>query len=304
MSQSARAKEQLPTTPAQFIKQKIKEFVRTNPANRLSFMNGFAMWAEPLVKFADGNDPIFTEYKSIIAPVHLTPREALARAYNKNPEDMPACLSVISWILPAVEETRKSNCMETRVPSRLWSHTRWYGEKSNEKLRAYVVELLADMGYLAVAPSIPPYIKTYTNEKGPYSNWSERHVAYAAGHGTFSLSDGLITEHGIAHRCGSVVTSLILPASRRTARSPYSNCLFYLGVNCRACMERCPAGAITEKGHDKNKCQQYLRDIGYSAALLKDGYDNDKSVAGCGLCQTKVPCEFQNPTNKMKKKTE
>ena len=158
------------------------------------------------------------------------------------------------------------------------------------------------MGYLAVAPALHPSFNMYANEKGPCSNWSERHVAYAAGHGTFSLSDGLITECGIAHRCGSVVTSLVIPTSRRTARSPYSNCLFYRGVNCRACIERCPAGAITDKGHDKNKCLQYLTEIGYASTFLNDSYDNDKSVAGCGLCQTKVPCEFQNPTKKMNRK--
>jgi len=299
-----KAKERLQTDPAQFIEQQIKESVRTSPVNRLSFMNDYVMWDEPLVKFADGDDPIFNEYKTIISSTHLTPREALAKAYNKSPEDMPAHLSVISWILPVVEETRKSNSAETRVPSRLWSHTRWYGEKSNDKLRAHVVELIMDMGYLAVAPMLQPYFKVYTHEKGPYSNWSERHIAYAAGHGTFSLSDGLITERGIAHRCGNVVTSLVLPASPRTAKSPYSNCLFYVGINCQACIKRCPAGAITEKGHDKTKCQQYLRDIGYSAKVLKDGYDNDKSIAGCGLCQTKVPCEFQNPTKKLEKKTE
>jgi epoxyqueuosine reductase QueG len=146
-----------------------------------------------------------------------------------------------------------------------------------------------------------PYFKTYTNEKGPYSNWSERHIAYATGLGTFSLSDGLITERGIAIRCGTVVTSLVLPASPRTASSPYSNCLAYVGVDCRACINRCPAGAIDEKGHDKNKCEQHLLGIGYSMRLLqKNGYDNEKSVAGCGLCQTKVPCEFQNPTTKVK----
>ena len=302
MSQSARAKEQLPINPAQFIKQKIKEFVRTNPANRLSFMNGYAMWSEPLVKFADGDDPIFTEYKSIIAPDYLTPREALAKAYDKKPEDLPARLSAISWILPAAEETRKSNRAETRVPSRLWSHTRWYGEKFNEKLRAYVAELLTGMGYLAAAPALRPYFNISANEKGPYSNWSERHVAYAAGHGTFSLSDGLITERGIAHRCGSVVTDLIIPASRRTAKSPYANCLFYAGVKCKACIERCPAGAITEKGHDKARCWHYLDEIGYASTLAGGSYDNDVSVAGCGLCQTKVPCEFKNPTKRMKAK--
>jgi epoxyqueuosine reductase len=294
--------EKLKTNPSQFIRQKIKKFVRTSPDNRLPFFNNYVIWDEPLVNFADGDDPIFTEYKTIIAPVHLIPREALAMAYSKNPEDMPARLSVISWILPAMEETRKSNRNETQVPSRLWSHTRWYGEKFNEKLRAYVVELLTGSGYMAAAPFIQPYFKIYSGENGLYSNWSERHIAYAAGIGTFSLSDGLITDRGIAMRCGSIVTTLILPASPRTAHGPYSNCLFYAGINCHACIDRCPVGAITESGHDKNKCQQYLDNIGYSPGLLPDGYDNVNSIAGCGLCQTGVPCEFRNPTNKHKEK--
>ncbi len=297
---SRQVKERFQANPAQFIEEEIKEFARTSPLNRLPFIKDYVIWDEPLVKFADGDDPIFTEYKTIIAPTHLTPREALAKAYNRSPENMPAHLSVISWILPAVEETRKSNRSETLVPSRLWSHTRWYGEKFNEALREHMVEILTETGYLAVTPFLQPYFKVDRNEKGPYSNWSERHMAYAAGHGTFSLSDGLITESGIAHRCGNVVTSLILPASPRTAESPYSNCLFYVGVNCRACINRCPAEAISEQGHDKIKCQAYLRNIGYSASKE---YDNDTSVAGCGLCQVKVPCEFKNPTKNLKKKT-
>ena len=301
MIPSRPVKERLQTNPAQFIEEEIKKFVRTSPLNRLPFINDYIIWDEPLVKFANGDDPIFDEYKTIIAPTHLTPREALAKAYSKSPEDMPTRLSVVSWILPTPEKTRKSNRSEMLVPSRLWSHTRWYGEKFNEALREHMVEILTKMGYLAVAPFLQPYFKIDRNEKGPYSNWSERHIAYAAGHGTFSLSDGFITERGIAHRCGSVVSSLILPASARTAESPYSNCLFYVGVNCNACIKRCPAGAITENGHDKIKCQVYLHGIGYSAAALKDGYNNDTSVDGCGLCQVKVPCEFQNPTKNLKK---
>ena len=261
------------------------------------------MFDEPLVKFADGDDPIFTEYKNIISPAHLTPREALVKAYNNSLGDAVTHISVISWILPIAEETRKSNRVEQRLPSRLWSHTRWYGEIFNDKLRSYVVDLLTNKGYLAAAPFLQPYFKTYRDEKGLYSNWSERHIAYTAGHGTFGLSDGFITERGIAHRCGSVVTNLILPASRRSAKGPYSNCLFYLGIDCKSCINRCPAGAISDKGHDKNKCQKYLKDMGYAPEQNKDGYDRDKSVAGCGFCQTKVPCEFQNPTKKLKRKT-
>ncbi len=302
MRLSTTAREQLHANPAQSIEQEIKGFVRTSPANHLSFMNDYVMWAEPLVRFADGDDPIFNEYKTIIAPTHLTPREALAKAYDKMPEDVQARLSVISWILPANEGTRESNRIERLVPSRLWSHTRWYGEKFNDKLREYVVELLTDMGYMAVAPVLQPYFKVDSNEKGRYSNWSERHMAYAAGHGTFSLSDGFITEAGIAHRVGNVVTDLVLPPSPMTAAGPYSNCLFYVGINCRACIKRCPAGAITEEGQDKIACQQYQNDFGYSSEALKDGYDNDTSIAGCGLCQTKVPCESQNPIKRLKKK--
>ena len=282
---------------AQFIEQQIKEFVRTSPVNRLSFMNDYVMWDEPLVKFANGDDPIFTEYKTIIAPTHLTPGEALAKAYSKSTENMSTRISVISWILPTPEKTRESNHNETLTPSRLWSHTRWYGEKFNEALREHVVELLAEMGYLAAAPMIQPYFKVDRNEQGDYSNWSERHIAYAAGHGTFSLSDGFITESGIAHRCGNVVASLRLPVSPRTAESPYSNCLSYVGVNCQACINRCPAGAITEKGHDKNKCWQYTRD--FCSSPSKE-YDNETSLAGCGLCQVNVPCEFKNPTKNLK----
>ncbi len=302
MTLSLAEKQLLQTEPAQFIEEQIKGLVRTSPGNRLPFLNDYVMWDEPLVKFADGDDPIFTEYKSIIAPIHLTPREALAKAYNRSPEDMPEHISVISWVLPAAEETRKTQRAATSVPSRLWSHSRWYGEKFNDYLRAHVVELLQDEGYMAVAPMQQPFFEKPRNEKGMYSNWSERHVAFAAGQGTFSLSDGLITERGIAIRCANVVTSLVLPASPRTAEGPYSNCLFYLGIECTACIKRCPAGAISEKGHDKNKCEEYGYSIGYNPKQMgEDGYDNDKSVAGCGLCQAKVPCEFQNPAKKLKK---
>jgi epoxyqueuosine reductase QueG len=133
-----------------------------------------------------------------------------------------------------------------------------------------------------------------------YSNWSERHIAYAAGLGTFSLSDGFITERGIAHRCGSVVAAIEIPASPRTASGPYANCLSFVNEKCGVCIKRCPSGAITEKGHDKVKCQEYLSSIGYRPGETKI-YDVNTSVFGCGLCQTKVPCEDRNPAKKKKK---
>jgi epoxyqueuosine reductase len=289
---SQKAREQFNKEPAKAIEREIKEFTASSPANRMPSTGEFKIFDEPLVRFADGADAIFSEYKTIIAPTYLTPAEALAKAFDKSPGDIPARLSVISWILPITEDTRKSNRAEKTGPSRPWSHTRWYGEKFNDLLRRHVVEFLTGLGCLAVAPVLRPYFKQERNEKGLYSNWSERHTAYAAGHGTFSLSDGFITDRGIAHRCGSVVTDLILPASPRTAEGPYGNCLFYFDSSCKACIERCPAGAISEQGHDKKKCGAYLQELGYAPS--KD-YDDAVSVAGCGLCQTKVPCEFCVP---------
>jgi epoxyqueuosine reductase len=283
-----------PEETAAFIKEEISALARHSPLNRMPGANDDFIFDEPLVQFADGNDPIFMEYKRIIDSSHLTPHEALARAYGKSPDDLPAHLSVISWILPITDKTRASNRRQKTRPSRLWSYTRWYGENFNEALRAHVVEVIIERGYLATAPMLQSYFKRMDNATGPLSNWSERHIAYAAGLGTFSLSDGFITERGIAHRCGSVVTDMPLPISPQTASSPYSNCLFYVNNGCRDCIPRCPAGAITEKGHDKIKCRDYQYN---EIAYIRQKYGVD--IAGCGLCQTGVRCEFRNPVREL-----
>ena len=298
---SEETKSELQTDTAELIAKAIKEFVRTSPKNRLPETDNDFIFDEPLVGFADGDDPIFTEYKTIIDPVHLTPREALAMAVSKNPEELPQRLSVVSWILPFSHKVRASLHRRKLTPSRFWAYGRSYGGRFNYDVQNHAIDLITEKGYLALAPRLQPYFKTEfdisINEKAPFSNWSERHIAYAAGLGTFSLSDGLITESGVAHICGSIVTDLPLPASPRTASGPYSNCLFYLDVGCRACIIRCPAEAVTEKGHIKMKCREYLQGIKY----LEEKY-NVKPV-GCGFCQTKVPCESRNPAKKLSKKT-
>jgi epoxyqueuosine reductase len=295
MESKEQNKKEFNANPAYFIEKEIRDFTSSSELNLMPETTNVVIFDLPLVRFAGGNDPLFTQYKSIIAPTHLTPVEALAKTNNKNPEDFKGPISVISWILPITENTRRSARQETQFPTRLWAYTRWYGENFNDALRRHMVEFLSGKGYLACAPAIEPYFKGSANEKGPFSNWSERHIAFAAGHGTFSLSDGFITDRGIAHRCGSVVTNLQLPVRTRTASGPYSNCQFYINGGCKACIARCPAGAITEKGHDKKKCMEYAR---VSLGHLKEEYN--VGVPGCGLCQVKVPCEFENPAKKIK----
>lgn len=284
-------KKMTPAQAADLIVKEIKDYAKKSPRNLMPYEEDYPIFNEPLIGFADGDDPLYTQYKKLIFPGHLTPREALMKSYNKKAEELPSRISVISWILPINENTRKFNREETKIPTRLWSHTRWYGEFFNEALMKHMVELLWGMGHLVAAPSIESYFQRIsTGEKAPYSNWSERHTAYAAGLGTFSLSDGFISERGIAHRCGSVITDMVLPVTKRKAKTPYDNCLFYADGSCKACIARCPAGAISEKGHDKQKCNAYQRqEIVYLLQKYQVG------VQGCGLCQTKVPCEDRNP---------
>ncbi|MCJ7786404.1 MAG: hypothetical protein MUP41_20930, partial [Desulfobacterales bacterium] len=109
---------------------------------------------------------------------------------------------------------------------------------------------LEDLGHLAVAPTLSPTFQYLRDEKvGWASPWSERHIAYACGLGTFSLNDGLITPKGMAVRFGSVVTLLKLTPSEKKYRHYRENCLQFRNEKCGKCIPRCPAGAISEKGH-------------------------------------------------------
>jgi epoxyqueuosine reductase len=83
---SAKTTDGIENNPAGFIKRQIEDFVNNSPDSHLSFMNDYVMWDEPLVKFANGDEAIFTEYRNIIVSTHLTPRDALVKAYKKHPE--------------------------------------------------------------------------------------------------------------------------------------------------------------------------------------------------------------------------
>jgi epoxyqueuosine reductase len=270
------------------VRDEIVRFALERPENRHQDGEEY-YFDEPLVGFAAAADPLFTEYKRIIGPFHRTPPEWLT-----SEPGAPAMSqgTVICWILPITRKTRESNRREHAWPSREWAHTRNYGEKFNGLLRSHVVAFLSGRGHRAIAPQLSPDWKRIDDTpKGISSTWSERHAAYAAGLGTFSLNDGLITERGIAHRCGSVVTDLILPPTKRSARNHRGNCLYYRDGSCGICIDRCPAGALSREGHDKHKCRVYL--YGDIPRAVSERFH--VSEIGCGLCQTKVPCEGRIP---------
>ncbi|MGD2269878.1 MAG: hypothetical protein PVI06_05715 [Desulfobacterales bacterium] len=101
------------------------------------------------------------------------------------------------------------------------------------------------------------------------SCWSERHVAHAAGLGTFGLCDGLITARGKAMRAGPVAAKLSIEPTPRPSANHHAYCLFFADGTCGKCIDRCQARAITEAGHDKEKCRQHL---GRSRGHVKETY--------------------------------
>jgi hypothetical protein len=275
--------------PEKFIERTITQFVRDSSANRRK-VDGGRYWDSPLVGFTSGDDPLFKQYKKIIGKFHFTPKEIFDLTFGRSKPHKK--LSVISWILPASEDIRMSNRKENKYPSLLWAHARDFGEQFNVKLRNHLVSLLKKKGYKAVAPMNSKYWKQLKVPRvGFASNWSERHAAYACGLGAFGLSDGLITAKGKAMRVGSVVTDLPLKPSEKIYPHPHANCLYYFNRTCKTCAARCPAGAITAKGHDKDKCFKYS----YGIVLRDKKTEYGVKIAGCGLCQTKVPCEFEIP---------
>lgn len=276
--------------PEKFIQKAIAKFVRESPSNRRK-VDGGRYFDSPLVGFASVDDPLFKDYKKIIGRFHFSPRDIFDLTFGKS--DRNKELSVISWVLPISEDTRKANRKATKFPSLLWSHTRYFGEPFNDRLRDHVVSLLKRKGYKAVAPTNSPRFihHMHAPKVGFTSNFSERHAAYACGLGTFALCDGFITPRGKAMRVGTVVTDLVLTPSDKPYPHHHANCLYYFNGTCKVCTTRCPCGAITSKGHDKTKCYEYMHNVSRPAKSTEYGVE----ITGCGLCQTKVPCEFKIP---------
>jgi epoxyqueuosine reductase len=264
-----------------------------SPENSMRESSAERAWDTPLVGFANGADPIFEQYKTVVGEFHWTPLEIFTQTFPDlvvTPEE----LTVIVYILPQTEATKRDQREQTIYPSERWARTRFFGENFNRALRNHAAAALNDAGYPAVAPSSAPQFKIYDSEEYTLaSTWSERHAAYAAGLGTFGLCDGLITPVGKAHRLGSIVARIPIPADPRLYDDHHAYCLWYAHGICGRCVQRCPVGALSVGGHDNAKCREHL-DATRPYILENYGFPG----YACGLCQAGVPCESAIPDAK------
>ncbi|MBQ9044977.1 MAG: 4Fe-4S binding protein [Oscillospiraceae bacterium] len=245
---------------------------------------GTPMYDMPIIGVGAADDPLFEEYKKpeVIGPWHMSPAEWL-----------PDAQTVVSFFFPMSKAVRESNRSAKWRASDLWAYARIEGQSYINAYMAAIAAWFQQQGFhtcvpsgdprwqqLAVGKGIEGYPEIQRNSFG--SRWSERHAAYVCGLGTFGLSKGMITEKGMCGRFGSILISEPIPADARPYIGIYDNC-----IRCGACVRRCPIHAIDlKRGKNHMKCA--LWSVKISGAILKPRY-------GCGLCQTKVPCETRIP---------
>jgi len=248
------------------VEQAVEEFWRNNSLNTVEELDNLQIFSRPLIGVAGAQDELFECLKDedAVGTEHMSPNQWLASSK-----------SVITYFLPFTAEVREANrCMG--LPAREWLFGRIEGELFNKALCRFLVRWFKEEGYEALAPAVDERFKIVNRR----SNWSERHVAYVAGLGTFSLSCSIITKCGSAGRLGSIIVSAPIEPTPRDYMTKDENC-----IKCGACIVRCPPLAISESGKDHAVCSEYLDRV---LARFHPRY-------GCGKCQSGVPCEDRIP---------
>ena len=128
------------------------------------------------------------------------------------------------------------------------------------------------------------------------SNWSQRHFAKAAGLGTFGINNMLITKSGCCGRYSTIVTNLDVEPDQPLTED---DCIYKKSSRCGACISRCPSGALTDKGYDREKCYKVLKKnaelytkFGGSSSDETGNPSNSSGSEVCGKCVSNVPCSF------------
>ena len=252
-----------------------EKFINDSPGNYITEKTalsprcvGLKIYEAPIFAFGSADDELYAKYKSfdIIGDHFLSPTEW-----------MPNAKTVISLFLPYTDEIKTANSEDLRWPADEWLHGRYEGHNLLKQLLEYLVEVISESGFKSLSPSTDPRLKSGNKEKNIKftSNWSERHVAYACGLGTFGLSKGIITKKGMAGRLGSILTELNLPRDSRNYDDIYEYCSM-----CGVCIDHCPANAIS---FDKGKIHTHCSDF------LGKTMEKHSPRYGCGKCQVGVP---------------
>lgn len=237
-------------------------------------------WGEVQVGFADAKSPEFERLKEFVVSDHVMPEQVLAGA-----------TIVISYFLPFRKEMAATN-VGGSTSSPEWALAYEETNALFGKLNAYLIEKLGEAGVrAAVSPEATAFDRTILKSK-----WSQRHVAYIAGLGTFGLNNMLITKKGCCGRISSLVTDLEAEPDQPQREE---NCLYKRLKKCKVCVKNCPSGALTTEGYDREICfgvckenAKKYHNFGNSYASDASGEIEDTGSEVCGKCVVNIPCAF------------
>jgi epoxyqueuosine reductase QueG len=233
-------------------------------------------WKNPLVGFADAEDPLFGQLKKAVRPSHDLPGDLL-----------PGARTVVAYFLPFDPAIPRSN-HRGDFASETWAVAYIETNRLIATINDRINTLLEQGGFRGTRlPATHNF-----DEAQLMSDWSHKHVAYIAGIGSFGHHHLLITDKGCCGRLGSVVTDAAIAPTLGQDRI---RCLFKHDGSCRKCEQRCPADALGNDPFARHAC--------YDQLLENARRHEHLGLADvCGKCAAIVPCSFVDPVKRASRK--
>lgn len=257
----------------EFIKQYIEAY-----QNRETIATEYG---QPLVGFADAHHPYIQNLPKLIGPTHALPQDVL-----------PDAKVIVAYFVPFTKELAKTNKNGGTMASPEWARAYEETNALFAELNDALIDFIhAKAGNAGVTPKAVTF-----SQKTLMSDWSHRHIAYAAGLGTFGINNMLLTRSGCCGRFSTVITNLDLNPD---APVEGEYCLYKKKGTCVACVKNCPTGALTKEGYDRFKCYALCKENAKLYTQFGSSYTNEDGTGAnsvgsevCGKCITGSPCAF------------
>ncbi|MDV0444491.1 hypothetical protein MmiAt1_00170 [Methanimicrococcus sp. At1] len=246
----------------EIIQEEAEKFIE-NYCRRNGISN---IWQTPMIRYADAFHPEIRNLKTIVMENHYMPEDFLEKP-----------TVILTYYLPFIPEVAASN-LGDGFASECWAKAYQETYKLSNELNDHLVRIISDTGYRA---AVPANASSFSDDVLK-SRWSHRHIAKAAGHGTFGINQMLITENGCCGRYYSIITDLPIEADSQPEEE---YCLYKRKGSCGICVKHCFSGALTAEKFDRYKCHE--------TTLKNAAIYNGSTI--CGKYVVGLPCSFKKP---------
>jgi len=246
---------------------RLEDLIREYVEDRVAQAATVTRYRQPLVGYVSARDSRFQELRHLVSPSHRLPRDLLA-----------AARSVVSFFVPFDSAVVRSNRRGGDQVAPEWPLA--YVE-TNDLIDSIAQGLIAELAAVGVA-AVAEQATHNWDPVAMVSRWSHKSVAVIAGLGSFGLHHMVITDLGSAGRFGSLVVDADLTQTSAGTEGSKTRCRYQLDGSCAVCTARCPVGALTKEGLDKDRC--YARCLQVAEQHQELGL-----VEVCGKCAT-GPC--------------